>query len=321
MKTKQLVPTPADLTLDQIGQRFNTDALAREYLEAIRWPNGPICPHCKNGNAKRIWKLEANKEKKIREGLHQCAECKKQFSVTVGTIFEDSHIPLRKWLVAWYMLCSSKKGISALQIQRNLGLGSYRTAWTMMHKIRHSLADPAFSDKLTGTVEVDETYVGGKRKGLGRAYRGNKTPVVALVERKGRVRSMVMPKVTGRNLKIALHQHVDTSANIMTDGHRGYHKAAAGFASHEPVRHDRGEYVRGNIHTNTIEGVFSILKRGVTGTFHHVSVKHLPRYLAEFDFRYNHRNVSDGERTVAALRKAEGKRLVYKQPVKSEPES
>ena len=145
MKRKSMLPTPVDLTLDEIQSRFGTDEKARQYLEEIRWPNGVVCPHCKNADQKRIWEIQSNEAAKIRAGLYQCAECKKQFTVTVGTIFEDSHIPLRKWLVAWYLLCSSKKGISSLQIQRMLGLGSYRTALFMMHRIRYSLAHPAFS--------------------------------------------------------------------------------------------------------------------------------------------------------------------------------
>src|SRR6266513_1985112 len=155
MKTSML-PTPDDLTLDEIQSRFGTDEKARDYLEQIRWPNGVVCPHlnCKNADQKRIWKIEENAEKKIRAGLYQCAKCKKQFTVTVGTIFEDSHIPLRKWLIAWYLLCSSKKGISSLQIQRMLGLGSYRSALFMMHRIRYALKHPSFSKQLSGTIEM-----------------------------------------------------------------------------------------------------------------------------------------------------------------------
>jgi transposase-like protein len=164
MKRKSMLPTPEDLTLDEIQSRFGTDKKARQYLEEIRWPNGVVCPHCQNADPKRIWEIKASAQGNIRPGLRQCAECKKQFTVTVGTIFEDSHIPLRKWLVAWYLLCASKKGISSLQIQRMLGLGSYRTALFMMHRIRYALSHPAFTKgmMLKGVVEVDETYVGGK---------------------------------------------------------------------------------------------------------------------------------------------------------------
>ena len=315
MKT-DLLPTPANLTLDEIQSRFTDDAKAREYLEAIRWPNGVTCPHCKQCDPSAFWKIEENKDKKIRAGLRQCVPCGKQFTVTVGTIFEDSHIQLRKWLVAWYLLCSSKKGISALQIQRMLGLGSYRTAWMMMHKIRYALQQPAFAEKLTGTVEVDETYIGGKKRGMGRCYKGNKTPVVALVQRDGSVRSQVVPKVTGKNIKAILNGHVDKSTAIMTDSYQVYPIATKGYKSHESVNHKEREYVRGNVHTNTVEGYFSLLKRGVVGTFHHVSRKHLPLYLAEFDARYSARKVTDGERTVNSLPLMEGKRLTYK-PLKS----
>jgi transposase-like protein len=202
MKTNNILPS--ELTLDQIQQRFSTDEAAREYIESVLWPHGPVCPHCKNAEQKSIWKIEANKEKKIRAGLRQCAKCKNQFTVTIGTVFEDSHIPLRKWLTAWYLLCSSKKGISSLQLQRNLGLGSYRAALFMTHRIRHALKDSDFGDKLFGSVEVDETYVGGKKTGVGRGCKCGKTPVVSLLERDGRVRSQVMHHVTGSNLKQAI---------------------------------------------------------------------------------------------------------------------
>src|SRR5204862_3232125 len=194
MKRQSMLPTPDDLTLDEIQSRFSTDEKARLYLEEIRWEFGIVCPKCKNSKQNRIWKIKENPDKKIRAGLYQCAECKKQFTVTVGTIFEDSHIPLRKWLLAWYLLCSSKKGISSLQIQRLLGLGSYRTALFMMHRIRYTLAHPAFTGMLKGTVEVDEIYLGGKQKGSGKrgaSLDSNKTCVVSLVQRGGQARSFV----------------------------------------------------------------------------------------------------------------------------------
>jgi transposase-like protein len=312
---KHLLPTPSDLTLDEIMQRFATDDAAREYLEHILWPSGPVCPHCKNADAKRIWKIQANVEKNIRPGLYRCAACDKEFTVTVNTIFEDSHIPLRKWLVAWYLINSSKKGISSLQLQRQLNLGSYRTALFMAHRIRHALHDPSFLDKLDGTVECDETWVGGKVRGKGHHYVGNKTPVVSLVERGGRVRSQILPRVTGKNLKAVLTENVEPSAAIITDDFSGYRKAAKGFRSHEAVNHSAGEYVRGDVFTNTVESSFSLLKRGVVGTFHSVSRKHLPLYVGEFDHRWNHRKVTDGERTVAGLRKAAGRRLKYRRLV------
>src|SRR5947208_12139902 len=201
MKEKSLLPTPEDLTLDGIQQRFGTDETAGQYLEEIRWPNGVVCPHCETAKQKRIWEIKANEAAKIRPGLYHCAECGKQFTVTVGTIFEDSHIPLRKWLVAWYLLCSSKKGISSLQIKRMLGLGSYRSALFMMHRMRYALAHPAFTGMLKGVVEVDETYIGGKMSGMGRGPHGpNKTCVVSLVERGGNARPLVLDRVTPDNL-------------------------------------------------------------------------------------------------------------------------
>jgi transposase-like protein len=311
---KSLLPTPEDLTLPQIQEHFDSEDKARAYLEAIRWPTGPICPHCGNRTDKPIWKIEAHAEKKIRAGLYHCAACSKQFTVTVGTIFEDSHIPLRQWLIAFYLLCSSKKGISSLQIQRILGLGSYRTALFMMHRIRYALKEPIFHDKLSGTVEVDETYVGGKTRGMGTRYVGNKVPVVALVERDGRVRSRIVEPVNTSTLKALLREHVSPSATIMTDSFRPYTRAARGFAAHKSVNHMAHEYVRGDSYTNTVEGYFSLLKRGIIGTFHHVSKQHLPLYLAEFNHRYNCRTVTDGERTIDGLAKIEGKRLMYRRP-------
>jgi transposase-like protein len=316
MKRKSMLPTPEDLTLDQIQSRFGTDEAARAYLEEIRWGNGVVCPHCKNADQKRIWQIKENQAKKIRAGLYHCAACNKQFTVTVGTIFEDSHIPLRKWLVAWYLLCSSKKGISSLQIQRMLGLGSYRTALFMMHRIRYALAQPAFTERLSGVVEVDETYVGGKIRGKGKGpHTENKTPVVSLVERGGKARSFVMERVTGENLHRTLLENVSAATKVVTDDFHGYWNMPRIY-THKSIKHSKNEYVRKEgdfkVHTNTVESKFSLLKRGIIGTFHQVSKKHLPLYLAEFDHRFNHRGISDGQRTNAALKCAEGKRLTLK---------
>jgi transposase-like protein len=170
--TRMASQTPPSLTLMEILAHVSTDEQARQYLEAVRWPNGPICPHC--GGIEKVWAIAANAKTKVRLGLRECGDCHKQFSVTVGTIFESSKVPLRKWLVAWYLICSSKKGISALQLQRQLDLGSYRTAWFMLHRIRYALRDPKFgrTRKLRGIVEADETWIGGKRRGMGRADAG-----------------------------------------------------------------------------------------------------------------------------------------------------
>lgn len=313
-----MTATPDAPTLDQIAQHFGTDEAARDYLERVRWPKGPVCPHCGNCDGKRIYALAANPEKKIRAGLRQCKECNGQFTVTVGTIFEDSKIPLRKWLIAWYMLCTSKNGVSALQMQRMLELGSYRSAWFMMHRIRFALRNHAFADKLGGEgkiVEADETFVGSKVSGKGRAYRGNKAAVVSLVERAGRVRSRGVANVTGATLFNLLHQNVDPAAHLMTYDYRAYRKPGKQFKRHSTVNHTAKEYAHGIAHTNTVEGYLSILKRGVDGIFHHVSEKYIDQYLAEFDFRYNHRQTlgfDDSARTLAALKKAPGKRLMLR---------
>ena len=319
MKQKSMLPTPENLTLDEIQSRFGTDEAARAYLEEIRWPHGVICPHCKNADQTKFWVIKTNAKKSIRAGLRQCVECKKQFTCTVGTIFEDSHIPLRKWLVAWYLLCSSKKGISSLQIQRMLGLGSYRTALFMMHRIRYALQHPSFDQKLPSSyknaVEVDETYIGGKHKPMSEKWK-NKTAVVALVERGGNVRSRVMDRVTGENLRKFVRDNVAPFSYVNSDDHMGYRGLDRKY-EHGVVKHSAKEYARGDVHTNTVEGFFSLLKRGVIGTFHQVSKKHLPLYLAEFDHRYNHRKTTDGERTIEGIKLAEGKRLTLK-PLKGQ---
>jgi transposase-like protein len=309
--------TPDNLSIPELAKRFATEEDAISYFETIRWPKGPVCPHCSNNDKSKIYKRTANAESKVRVGLWECGACGKQFRATIGTIFEDSHIPLNKWLIAFYLICGAKKGMSAMQLQRHLGLGSYKSAWFMAHRIRHAMQDPTFFGPLKGTVEVDETYVGGKTAGRGAAYKGNKTPVVALVERGGNVRSMVMDHVTGTNLKAAVRQHVEEDSHVYTDEHGGYYGLDRTHG-HKTVNHSKKEYARREmklvVHTNTVEGYFSLLKRGVVGSFHHVSRKHLPLYLSEFDFRYNTRKQTDSERTVAALRKSQGKRLTYRNP-------
>src|SRR3984893_4222447 len=272
-----------DLTLIQISQRFTTEEAARDYFVKLRWPAGPICPHCGNAGQERIYKVTPNPGKKIRAGLYKCAECLQSFTVTVGTVCEDSHIPLNKWLIGFYMMCASKTQVSALQLQRQLEIGSYRSAWFMCHRIRFALQDIMPTDRLDGTVEADETFIGGKKRGMGRRYVGNKTAVVALVERGGRVRSQVVHTVTGDALGL-------------------YKKLGKSFASHDMVNHSEEEYARRDVSgrlatTNTAEGFFGNSKRALDGTHHHVSGKHLPLYLAELDYKYNTREDTDGART------------------------
>ncbi len=320
MKTK-LLPTPEDLTLPQIMLRFSTEETAIKYLESIRWENGVVCPHCGNSDQLLFWNLKSNPAKKIRVGIRQCAQCTKQFRVTVGTIFEDSHVPLNIWLVAWYLICGAKKGMSAKQLQRHLGLGSYKTAWFMSHRIRHAMTDPIFEGKLSGIVEVDECYIGTKAKFRGPGAHAEKSCVVALVERStGTRRTVVLDRVTAKGLHKAVQDHVEAGSTVNTDESRPYINLPKEFV-HKSVRHaklrGKREYHRIEadgevVTTNYAESSFSLLRRGIAGNFHHISKKHLPKYVAEFDFRWNHRKVSDGERTVAGLKKVEGKRLTYK---------
>jgi transposase-like protein len=305
------------LTLAVIAQRFSDEDKARDYFERLRWPEGPACPHC--GSAE-VYRLTAKAEsvKPGRKGLLKCKYCRKQFTVTVGTIFEASHIPLNKWLMAIYLLCTSKKGMSAHQMHRMLRI-TYKSAWFMCHRIRYAMEQGPNSALLSGIVEADETYVGGKRRqgewkasGFKGGPAGHMAPVVALVERGGRVRAFPMERVTAENLHAALKENVAPSARIMTDEHPSYLGLDKHFASHETVNHSKKEYVRGDVSTNTIEGFFGLLKRGVNGIYHHVSKKHLHRYVGEFEFRYNGRKMNDGDRTMLAIAGFEGKRLKYR---------
>jgi transposase-like protein len=301
---------------------FHDDEKAREYLESVRWPDGPVCPHC--GVIGSHYQLEG---KAHRKGLYKCCEpkCRKQFSVTVGTVFERSHIPLSKWLAAAYLLCSSKKGMSAHQLHRTLGV-TYKTAWFLAHRIRFAMADFGKTGPMGSggrVVEADETYVGRKPGRSSRRGWGHKNMVFSLVERDGNVRSF---HITGKmfdGIKKALRENVSPEARLATDEARMYRKIAKPFAEHMTVNHSQDEYVRGEAGTNTIEGFFSVFKRGMNGVYQHCSSDHLHRYLAEFDFRYNHRvalEVNDVERTVHALAGIGGKRLTYKQPVSRLPE-
>ena len=303
-----------DLTLMEILRKISTEESARFYLEDLRWPHGPVCPHCSNNESERIHSIHENKGRKVRKGLYKCGECLQQFTVTVGTIFESSHIPLNKWLIAFYMMCASKTQISALQLQRQLEIGSYRTAWFMCHRIRFALAEPQ-DTLLDGYVEADETYVGGVAHGHGRAYTGNKVPVVSLVERGGRVRSQIVEKVTGDELTKILRERLSPTAHLNTDELAGYTKVGASFASHDTVKHSANEYVRHDANTgrtattNTIEGFFGNTKMSIEGTHHGVSRKHLGLYLAEFDYKYNTRKLTDGERTSMGIKMVGGRRL------------
>jgi transposase-like protein len=317
-----------ELNLFALAQHFSDEDKAREFLEKLRWPDGVVCPHC--GLIDKAYRLEPKPSKKnthVRKGVWKCGGCREQFTVTVGTIFEDSHIPLSKWLLAYHLLCASKKGMSAHQLHRMLKV-TYRSAWFMAHRIRYTMSQEPLSSKLTGVIEVDETYVGGKvrithphavKPGVRAMDRASayarKAAVVSVLQRGGRVQSMHVQKVTSENLRPIVDQMVAEDAHVMTDSSTVL-KGALMTRKHDQVNHHVGEYVRYEngvcITTNSIEGFFATLKRGINGVYHHVGKQHLHRYLSEFDFRYNSRKEKDGDRTLMALRSTGGKRLMLR---------
>ena len=270
---------PPDLTLAEILSHFRTDEKARQYLEAVRWLDDRCCPHCGNADQTRIHAIKANKPKKIRPGLYECGECRDQFTVTVGTVFHGSKVPLRKWLAAFYLLCSSKKGFSALQLQRALELGSYRTAWFMFHRIRYALGDDVVEGKLSGTLEAAESYLGGEQRHTkrGRSSKdSHKAPVVAPIERGGKAQSEHMRRVTSANVGSMLTQHGEPMALLATDEFSIYNRSGERSAGHGRGQRGLGEYT--------------------------------------FDLRYNTRHLTRGERTVAGIGHVGGKRVMWKRP-------
>ncbi len=305
-----------DKIIQRIPRACSDEHYAVLFLEAQRWGDSPTCPHCESENVYQMKDREGNRNKRY---LWLCKDCGKQYTVRIGTVFEDSRIALRHWCYAFWAACASKKGVSALQISRMTQV-SYKSALFMMHRIRYAMADdPATPELLNGTVEVDETYIGGKPRVKGQHNWSNrperKSPVVAMVQRGGQIRAMTMPTVNAKNLRKAVTQNVHKSARLVTDEASYYKTLGKGFeGGHHTVIHSKGEYVRGDITTNTVEGFFSILKRGINGTFHSVSKKHLHRYVSEFQHRYNTKDMTDGERVVATIKKAQGKRLMYKEP-------
>lgn len=314
------------MTADLYNPIFLDKEAARLHLEATRWPEGAVCPHCGSFNVREL------KGKSHRAGLRQCneKECRQQFTVTVGTVFERSKVPLNKWLLATHLLTSSKKGMSAHQIHRMLGV-TYKTAWFMCHRIREAMTDntPPPLGGPDKVVEADETYYGNKvslkkkraaqRNGV-KGFGGgsnNKYAVVSLVERGGNVRSFHVDKADRANVREILVRNADRKSELMTDESRLYIEVGQEYHRHHKVNHSRGEYARGAAYTNTLEGYYSIFKRGMSGTYQRCSESHLQRYVTEFDFRYNGRAMNDNERRDAALRGIEGKRLTYRRTNKA----
>jgi transposase-like protein len=310
-----------------LAPQYKDEDAARAHIEKIRWPNGPECPHCGAVNEASKVNPKPRSKRPVRKGVWWCRSCKKQFTVTVGSIFEDSHLPLHKWLLAIHLMLSSKKGVSAHQLMRNLEIGSYRSAWFMSHRIRWALTQEPVRELFGGTVEMDETYIGGKLRIGPQADKpgerprdrlsnvANKAAVVSVLQRGGSVRSFHVERVTAKNLKPIIQEMVTEDAHLMTDT-SGVAKSVAGKRKHSQINHTEKEYVRREngdlITTNTVEGYFAILKRGNYGIYHHWSRKYMGLYLREFDWRYNVRKLPDMERTIIALRMTGGKRLLLK---------
>ena len=301
--------------------KFHDDDAARAHLESVRWPHGANCPHCGSVSVLRM------QGKAHRAGAFHCRDCRGQFTVTVGSVFEDSHIPLHKWVLGFHLMAASKKGISSAQLSRMLGL-TYKTAWFMSHRIREAMTDtnPAPLGGEGKIVEADEAYHGkvenpipsARRKGrpgLKRDLSKQKRPIVALVERGGEARAYHVQHVTANNITEVLVRHADIKSRLHTDESNIYKPVGAKFAKHETVQHTAGEYARDDVTTNTVEGYFGLFKRGMRGIYQHCGEQHFQRYLNEFTFRYNHRiklGVNDDQRALFAIKGASGKRLTYR---------
>jgi transposase-like protein len=294
-------------------KHFHDERAAYAYVEARIWPNGPVCPHCGNADPSRM-KLFAGKSTRL--GVRQCNECRKPFTVKIGTIFESSHVPLRIWLQAIHMICSAKKGISSNQLHRTFGV-TLKTAWFMSHRLREAIrsGDLAPMGGPGIIVEIDETFIGNKADMPKRRGFAHKHAVLSLVERGGKVRSFHVAGTTAAHLVPILRANIAKETAVMTDEAGQYAHLGKEFASHEYVNHSAGEYGRGDVHTNTLEGFYSVFKRGMKGIYQHCSEKHLHRYVAEFDFRYSNRiglGVDDVARADRVLNGVSRKRLTYR---------
>ena len=304
------------------ARHMHDEAAAFAHVEAALWPHGPVCPCC--GTVNEAYELNGVRSKpskkhpqgKVRHGLKKCKACGKQFTVRIGTIFESSKIELHLWLQAIYLMCSSKKGISAHQLHRTLDV-THKTAWFLCHRIREAMRSDEHRP-LGGegkVVESDETFIGRKKGAPVRRGTSHKMAILSLVERDGSVRSFPIKTAKAKEIGPIVRGNIARESELMTDDAKQYNPIGKKFASHESVKHSTGEYVRGDAHTNTVEGYFSIFKRGMKGIYQHCSEKHLHRYLAEFDFRYSNRiglGYGDSERAAIALKGAAGKRLTYR---------
>ena len=290
--------------VERLPQACASELAAVEFLEHQRWGDSPCCLHCGSVN---VYKMLGRSGERNKRFLWRCRDCGKQYTVRVGTVYEESRIELRHWCYTLWRACTSKKGVSAREIQRQTQL-SYKSALFLLHRIRHAMDEN--KGLLTGTVEVDEAFLSGKTTMAKRAEK--KQTVMALVERGGNAKTRVVADVTAKTLQDTLVSLVDPKANLMTDGRTTYRALGQMFASHQSVKHSAGQYVNGEVHVNTVESYVSLVKRSLTGIYHAVSKEHLHRYLAEREFTYNHRRQCDGERVAALIHAAEGKRLVYK---------
>ena len=310
------------MSVDLTDPIFHDEDKAREWLEAKRWPNGPNCPHCGSVDVLRMGGTSG------RPGLFHCPGCRGQFTVRTGQVMERSHIPLAKWVLAYHLMAASKKGVSAHQLHRTLGI-AYNSAWFMCHRIREAMKDlnPSPLGGQGKIVEADETYYGKvetpqpRRPNAppptkrGRSGPANKRAVVALVERAGEVRAVHMRRVTAENVRAVLVTHADRKSRLHTDESNLYPRVGEEYAKHETVKHSMKEYVRGDVHTNSVEGFFGLFKKSMAGVYQHCGEQHLQRYLDEFAFRYSNRSklgIEDAERAAIALKRGEGKRLTWR---------
>jgi transposase-like protein len=299
-------------TIEEIPTACSNELAAAEFLEQQRWGDSPCCIHC--GSVKVYKMVDAKTGERNSRFLWRCRDCKEQYTVRIGTVYEESRIPLRHWCYAFWRAATSKKGVAALEIKRQCQI-SYKSALFLMNRIRFAMATDADAPKLTGTVECDETYVGPRKpryKGTSRRGRGtSKTPVFCAVERNGQLRRRVVADVTTETIEQAIREEVDRRAYLMTDEFSAYRRIGPEYAGHSTVCHATKEYSRGDVHTNTAESSHALVKRGIVGIYHNVSREYLHRYLWQYDFLWNNRKLNDGERTVLAIQSAEGKRLMY----------